>query len=245
MIASKSKGIYHRLGAFGLALGLVFLSLLGAGCVSPGVESRLRAIEVRQDSILTLLTSMQDKNEFMAMRMGWRPPPDTTPKVIPIGDSYTRGPATAKLTIVEFSDLECPYCAQVSPVLDSLAKTYPNDVRLVFKHFPLSFHPKAREAAAAAIAAGKQGKFYEFRSLAGAAYRNLGDSLYQAVAQQIGLDIERFNREKALTPEISQLIDKDIELGRKVGVEGTPTLFVNGKLATNRSFEYFAQFIKP
>jgi protein-disulfide isomerase len=244
MTTQKSELRGSRYGAWTLAL-FSLLSLLWMGCVSPGVESRLRTIEVRQDSILNLLTSMQDKHEFMAMRMGWRPPPDTTPKDIPIGDSYTRGPANAKVTLVEFSDLECPYCAQISPVLDSVAKAFPNDVRVVFKHFPLSFHPKAREAAAAAIAAGKQGKFFEFRSIAGASYRNLGDSLYDAVAQQIGLDMERFKREKALTPEVNRLLDKDMELGRKVGVEGTPTIFVNGRLATNRSFEYFAQFVKP
>jgi protein-disulfide isomerase len=222
------------------------MPLLWMGCVSPGIDMRLRAIEVRQDSILKLLSSMQEKNEFIAARAGWRPPPDTSAKEIPIGDAFTRGPANAKLTVVEFSDLQCPYCAQVAPVLDSISKVFPNDIRLVFKHFPLSFHEKAREAAAAAMAAGKQGKFFEYRFAIAPFHRNLGDSLYEAIAQQIGLDMERFRKDKGLTPEIGLVLDKDIELGRKVGVEGTPTLFINGKLATNRSFEYFAQLLaKP
>lgn len=219
------------------------LPWVGSGCMSPGVDMRLRTIEARQDSILKVLVGMQEKSDFVAARAGWRPPPDTTPKDIPIGNSFTHGPQNAKITIVEFSDLQCPYCAQVAPILDSVAKAFPNDVRLVFKHFPLSFHEKAREAAAAAIAAGNQGKFFEFRFASSPHFRNLSDTLYDSIAQHIGLDMVRFRKERVLTAEIGQILDKDMELGRKVGVEGTPTLFVNGKLATNRSFEYFAQLI--
>jgi len=232
---------FHKMAWLGVALSpLVWLG----GCMSPGVDGRLKAIEVRQDSILKILSSMQEKSEFVAMRAGWRPPPDTTPKDIPIGDSYTRGPDDAKVTIVEFSDLQCPYCAQSAPILDSLSRAFPKDVRLVFKHFPLSFHEKAREAAAAAIAAGKQGKFFEFRFAAAPHFRILGDSLYDAVAQQIGLNMEQFRKDRALSAEVSQSLDKDMELGRKIGVEGTPTLFVNGKLASSRSFDYFANIVQ-
>jgi protein-disulfide isomerase len=192
---------------------------------------------------LKMLSGMQEKHEFMATRMGWRPPPDTTPKVIPIGTSFSRGPESAKLTIVEFSDMQCPYCSQVAPVLDSLSKSYPNDVRLVFKHFPLSFHEKAREVAAASIAAGKQGKFFEFRFKAAASYNNLSETVYDSIAASLGLNMDQFKKERVLTPEINAVLDQDMELGRKVGVEGTPTLFVNGKLATNRSYEYFKNLL--
>jgi protein-disulfide isomerase len=212
------------------------------GCVSPGLESRLRAIEQRQDSILTLLRQQREKNDFVASRLGWRPPPDTSKQDIPIGRSFTRGPANAALTIVEFSDLQCPYCAQLAPTLDSISKVYPNDVRLIFKNFPLSFHPQAKSAAAAAYAAGKQGKFFEFRFMATPHFRNLGDSLYLALAHNLNLDMDRFKRDQEL-PEISAILQEDIALGRKVGVEGTPTVFVNGKLATDRSFDYFAGLI--
>jgi protein-disulfide isomerase len=126
-------------------------------------------------------------------------------------------------------------------VLDSVAKAYPNDVKVVFKHFPLSFHPKARAAAAAAMAAGNQGKFFEFRYKVAPHFRILGDSLYLAIAKEIGLDVGRFSKEMVLTPEAGKSIDADMELGRKVGVEGTPTIFVNGRLAADRSFDYFVQ----
>lgn len=212
-------------------------------CVSPQVEIRMQKLEAKQDSILKLLSSMKDQSEFVAYRVGWRPPADTAPQQIPIGNSPVLGAQNPLLTVIEFSDLECPYCSQIAPILDSLSRTYPNEVKVVFKHFPLSFHPKARAAAAAAIAAGNQGKFFPFRNKVGPNFRSLGDSLYLAVAKDIGLDMERFKKEMALTPEINRILDQDMELGRKVGVEGTPTIFVNGKLAQERSFDYFVQLL--
>jgi protein-disulfide isomerase len=214
------------------------------GCVSPSLEAKLGALEAKQDSLLHLVSSMQEKHEFMAMRMGWRPPPDTNPKAIPLGKSYRVGPENAKLKLVEFSDLECPYCAQLAPILDSLHRTYPNQVSVVYKHFPLSFHKQARAAAAAAEAAGKQGKFFEFRYAVAPHFREFSDSLYLSVAGGLGLDLEAFKRDMDLTPEIEKLLDDDMALGRQIGVEGTPTLFINGRLAQNRSFEYLASLLK-
>lgn len=226
-------------GALALFLAACLTCL--SNCVSPQVESRLQKLEAKQDSLLKILSTMKEQSEFVAFRVGWRPPADTAPKVIPLAGSPAKGAENAVLTVVEFSDLECPYCSQIAPMLDSLVRTYPNDVKIVFKHFPLSFHPKARPAAAAAIAAGNQGKFFEFRFKVAPHFRSLGDSLYLAVAQDLGLDMGRFKKDMALTPEVSRILDADMELGRKVGVEGTPTLFVNGKLAQERSYDYFVQ----
>ena len=220
------------------------LAFLLAQCVSPGVETRLNKMEAKQDSILKILATMKDQGEYVAYRVGWRPAADTAAKVIPLGNSPFQGPEKAALTIVEFSDLQCPYCAQTAPTLDSLARAYPKDVKVVFKHFPLSFHPQARAAAAAAMAAGKQGKFFEFRYQVAPSFRNLSDSTYLAVAKQIGLDLERFKKDMALTPEVNQTLEADMELGRKIGVEGTPTIFVNGRLANDRSFDYFVRLLK-
>jgi protein-disulfide isomerase len=227
-----------------LILLLLPLTFLLSQCSSPGVDNRLSRVEAKQDSILKVLTSMQEKHEFMAQRMGWKPPADTTPKVIPIGSSYFQGSEKAALTIVEFSDLQCPYCAQSAPILDSLVRAYPNDVRVIFKHFPLSFHPQARPAAAAALAAGKQGKFYEFRYKVAPLFRTLNDTVFIAIAKDLKLDMERFKKDMVLTPEVTAILEADISLGREIGVEGTPTLFVNGRLASDRSFEYFERQIK-
>ena len=227
-----------------LAAQLMLIALLLVQCTTPGMENRLNKMEAKQDSILKVLGSMQEKHEFMAMRMGWRPPADTTPKAIPQGTSFSQGTEKPLLTLVEFSDLQCPYCAQSAPILDSLARAYPNDVKVIFKHFPLSFHPQAKAAAAAAIAAGKQGKFFEFRYKVAPHFRDLKDSTYLGVAKEIGLNVEQFKKDMALTPDVNRILDEDMQLGRKIGVEGTPTIFVNGRLASDRSFEYFERMIQ-
>lgn len=226
-----------------LSLFLV-AALVPLGChAAGGDDARLKALEQKQDSILSLLKTIKDQSEFVALRVGWRPPADTAPKNIPLAGSFTTGPANAVLTLVEFSDFQCPYCARLAPVIDSLAKAYPKDVRVVFKHFPLSFHAQARDAAAAAIAAGKQGKFFEFRARVMPHFRTLSDSLYLAVAKDLKLDLNRFRKDMVLTDDVNALLDADIALGREVGVEGTPTIFVNGRLAQDRSFDYFASLI--
>src|SRR3954470_21027093 len=220
MLKPMSKAMFKWFKTPTLAFtALIAVSaLMLTQCVSPGVEGRLSKMEAKQDSILKVLSAMQEKNEFMAMRMGWRPPADTLPKNIPIGTSFTQGPEKAALTIVEFSDLQCPYCSQFAPILDSLTRTYPKDIKVVFKNFPLSFHPQSRPAAAAAIAAGKQGKFFEFRYKVAPHFRDLKDSLYIAVAKEIGLDVEKFKKDMVLSPEVTRILDADISLGRQVGV---------------------------
>ncbi len=234
----------NRPAKFLLAALLALGASLSMTACATNSDARLRTVEARQDSILAILHTMQSQSEFVALRVGWRPPADTAPKVIPVGTSFTKGPDKAIVTIVEFSDLQCPYCAQIVPTLDAVAKAYPNDVRLVYKHFPLSIHPQARAAAAAAIAAGNQGHFFEFRSAVSPRFRNLSDSLYLAVANSLGLDMARFRREMVLTSQIDDLLMEDVELGQRIGVQGTPTVFVNGKLAEDRSFEYFASIVE-
>ena len=243
---STSSSLIARFRPALFAVPALFTALFAfslTGCVAGGNDARLRAIEARQDSILAMLKTIESQSEFVALRVGWRPPRDTTPKDIPLAGSFSTGPANAALTLVEFSDFQCPYCARLAPVLDSVARAFPQDVRLVFKNFPLSFHAQARAAAAAAIAAGNQGKFFEFRERVMPQFRNLNDALYLAVAEELGLDMERFRREMVLTNEVQARLDADIELGRQVGVEGTPTVFANGRLVQERSFEYFAALV--
>lgn len=226
-----------------LAAGL-WLPLAGCVKVEKEQQDRLQALERKQDSILVILETMREQSEFVALRMGWQPPPDTTAKEIPLGNSFSEGPDDAAVTLVEFSDLQCPYCARLAPVLDSVRRAYPNDVRLVFKHFPLPFHEQARAAAAAAVAAGNQGKFFEFRSRVAPHFRNLNRELYLEVAEELGLDMRRFRREMELTAEMEALFDADMSLGRRLGVQGTPTIFVNGRDAAGRSFAYFSSEVE-
>jgi protein-disulfide isomerase len=120
---------------------------------------------------------------------------------------------------------------------------YPNDVKLVVKHFPLPMHTYARKAATAALAAGKQGKFWEIHEKLFASQRDLNDAKVEAIAQEIGLNIEQFNKDLK-DPAIASLIDRGINNGREANVQGTPTIFVNGKLLNQRSLQGFQQAIE-
>ena len=134
-----------------------------------------------------------------------------------------------KLTIVEFTEFQCPYCSRIAPTMKELNNKYPDKIKFVYKHFPLSFHANAQAAAAASIAAHKQGKFWEFRYALAPHSRELSDSMYVAVAKEIGLDIEKFKKDMVLDSAMMARIDKDFQLGVKVGVQGTPNFYINGK----------------
>ena len=119
---------------------------------------------------------------------------------------------------------------------------YPTDVKLVIKHFPLSSHKFARPAAVAALAAHKQGKFWEFHDRLFKNYRSLNEQKIQEIAAELELDMEKFAADRK-SPEISALIERDIRNGTAIGVRGTPTIFLNGKRVKNRSMQGFQQMI--
>jgi len=119
---------------------------------------------------------------------------------------------------------------------------YPNDVKLVVKHFPLPMHNYARKAAVAALAAGRQGKWWEIHEKLFANQNALSDAKVEAIAGELGLNMEQFNKDLK-DPAISSLIDRDMNNGRQANVQGTPTIFVNGRLLNQRSLQGFQQAI--
>ncbi len=149
---------------------------------------------------------------------------------VPVGDSPTLGPDDAPVTIVMFTDLQCPFCAKAHQEIKAVIDNRPQDVRLVFKHTPLPFHQDAVPAAVGAIAAGEQGKFWEFAELAYAHQDALAIPQLPVYAEELGLDVEKFKKafetEKSLDP-----VRTDMELAHSLGVRGTPTFFINGKRA--------------
>lgn len=153
-----------------------------------------------------------------------------------------KGTSGAPVVISIFSDFQCPYCAKVLPLLEQLLKQYPTEVKLVFKNFPLRMHTLARPAAIVAWAAGQQGKFWEMHDLLFANYNKLSDAKFKEFAQQIGLNIEQFNKD-LLDPDAKALIQADLKNGLETGVRGIPTLFVNGRRVKNRSLAGFKQMI--
>ena len=124
-----------------------------------------------------------------------------------------------------------------------MLEKYPNDVKLVIKHFPLSSHDYARKAATAALAAGKQGKFWEIHEKLFASQNELNDAKVGAIAGEIGLDMEQFNKDLK-DPAISSLIDRDIKNGLQANVPGTPSIFLNGRLLNQRSLQGLEQAIE-
>jgi protein-disulfide isomerase len=219
---------------------ILFLSCFINACSSGEMEKRMDKIEARQDSIIKVMETMKQP----LRRLGWEPPEDTLPVDIPLENSYYQGAKNPVLTIVEFSDFQCHYCANIAPILDSLVKTYPKKIRVVFKHFPLGFHKQAPAAHAAALAAGKQGKFFPYRYRLAPTYRQLNDTTYIKLAEELGLDVEKFKKDMKLTPEVRQRINQDMRLGQRLGVRGTPTLFANGRKVKDRSFNGFVQLLK-
>jgi predicted DsbA family dithiol-disulfide isomerase len=120
---------------------------------------------------------------------------------------------------------------------------YPREVKLVFKNFPLASHRFARKAAGAALAAHAQGKFWEFHNKLFESYRVINDAKIQDIARELGLDMERFTKDM-MSPAIQDLIARDVNNGRKIGVRGIPKVFINGKILKKRSLEGFKQMIE-
>ena len=149
------------------------------------------------------------------------------PVKVSVGSSPVKGPKNAKVTIIEFSDFECPYCSKGNKTMDAILKKYPNDVKLAFKNLPLSFHKNARPAAKAALAAGKQGKFWEMHDLLFANQRSLNADFYKAKAEELGLDMAKFEKDMK-SAEIDQQIKDDEAIAKKHGITGTPGFIVNG-----------------
>ena len=140
---------------------------------------------------------------------------------------YALGPESAPVTIVEFSDFQCPYCSRVVPTLKELAARYPEQVRIVFRHLPLDFHAQARGAAQASICAGQQGQFWEYHDLLFANQRAMGRDQLSSYATGLGLDMELF--ESCMTaPETDALVAADLEAAERLGATGTPAFFING-----------------
>jgi protein-disulfide isomerase len=153
-----------------------------------------------------------------------------------------KGLEKAPVTIAVFSDYQWPYCARLEPELQQLLEKNPKDVKLVFKNFPLPMHQFAKKASIAALAANRQGKFWEYHHKLFEAGSSLSEAKIQDIAKELGLDLEKFNKDLK-DPAIENLINRDTKDGVQADVKGTPTIFVNGKLLKNRSIEGFQQMI--
>jgi protein-disulfide isomerase len=143
-----------------------------------------------------------------------------------------KGPATAPVTIVEFTDFHCPFCKQVLPTLTQIESQYGDKVRLVFRDYPIdNLHPAARRAHEAARCAHDQGKFWTYHDALFANAPKASPEQLQTYAQEVGLEVSAF--EQCFNSGTYQAaVQRDMEEGTRVGVTGTPAFFINGRLVS-------------
>ena len=199
--------------------------------------------------ILTLGCGARQAPQPAAPQQVAAAPKSTPPPVSPIPDDgierYAvpaggpmRGPATAKVTIVEFADFQCPFCARTTATVARILREYPNDVRIFYRHNPLSFHDRARPAADLAAAADLDGQFWPMHDTLFANQGRLDDKSLDLYAKELGVDPAK------RAAAAKGLVDTDLALGARLGVSGTPIFFVNGRLVQGaQPFEEFKKVI--
>ena len=156
----------------------------------------------------------------------------------------SKGPDSAPVTIVEFSDFQCPFCSRIIPTLDRVVRDYPDSVRLVFRQFPLhSIHPQAQEAAEASLCAADQGKFWEMHDAMFENQSGLEVAELKALARRLGLEPAAFD-ECLDSGSKAGWVSEDLEAGAQFGVSGTPALFINGRfLSGAQPYDAIAEVI--
>lgn len=212
-----------------LIVGAAFVA--GSLLVRDSLDRQTAAIAGVQDALKTLNQSVQASAAAAkpTPTAAARRSPDPAQRyTIALDGAPVRGQPDAKVTLVEFVDFQCPYCARVQPTLQQIQDSYGGQVRIVFKHLPLSFHPKAPGAATAAEAAHRQGKFWEMHDLIFANQGTLDDAHYRTWAEQIGLDVAQWEKDRS-SPEVAARVAADTKEAERLSVGGTPAFFVNGR----------------
>jgi len=229
---------------------LIAAGVLATGCARESASSEeIAELKAQQKQILAKLNAIDkklDRAPAAAPPPKRRTGPDPGKKYdLPVGNSEIKGAKDGPITITEFSDYQCPFCARAEPIIKEALDAYPAQAKFVYKNFPLtSIHPNAMGAAQAAIAARMQGKFWEMHELLFKNQRALQPEKLSGYAKQLGLDVAKFESDMK-SDAVKKEIQADMRMAQNVGVRGTPTIFVNGKLLRNRSIQGFRDIIDP
>lgn len=191
--------------------------------------------EKKRDLAMKLFSDLRSKAQVQVLL--------TEPRLTVEAKGPAKGAETAKVTIVEFSDFQCPFCSKAEPSVDEVMKNYSDKVKVVFRHFPLDFHDKAFKAAEAAACAEEQGKFWEFHKTLFANQGALSIDDLKTHAKTLGLDSKKFDA--CLDGgSMKAKVDADMSAGKAVGVNGTPAFFINGILISGaQPYEKFKEII--
>jgi protein-disulfide isomerase len=186
------------------------------------IENGLRQQRAR-DRRMAYVKELRDKADVQVLL-------DAPRLDVSLGDDPVKGPAAAPITIVEFSDFQCPYCARVNPTLKQIEEKYADKVRVVFRDFPLAqIHKDAAKAAEAGECAHEQGKFWEMHDKLFANQSKLQVEGLKQTATEVGLDAEKFNQCLDSSKYAAE-VQKDVDEGARYGVTGTPAFFINGRM---------------
>jgi len=212
------------------------------------ITSLRKEVRLLQSSMKTLTKALKDSNKPAPAANAKRTkrPADTKVYDVTIGSSPVLGAKDAAVTIVEFIDLQCPYCVREYPKIKDVLKAYNGKVRVVFKHKPLSFHKKAKPAhAAVELALREKGNdaFWKMHDMIMASPKKLDIVNLRGYAEKLGLDLKNFDKAMADTAEIDKLLAADTAEAKKCGVRGTPTIMINGLKLTDRSIEGYKKRI--
>ncbi|WP_413172044.1 DsbA family protein [Anabaena azotica] len=197
--------------------------------IDPKLEQQvLQIIRKNPEVIIETVQAYQEQQQqkVQKLRQEFLQDLKTNPKAV-IGDSPTIGSTQLQTVLIEFSDFECPYCAEAHTTLKNLLAKYPNQFTLVYKHFPLiQIHDQALPAAKASWAAYQQGKFWQYHDALFTNQKQLGETLYLDTAKKLNLDLAKFKRDLDLA---NKAIQKDLQLVYKLGLSGTPSFIINSK----------------
>jgi protein-disulfide isomerase len=229
-------------GALIVASIMISIAVLGSGYfVSQSLDRATRQLR----EVALALEDLPDTGGARAAAPGARPArPDPAKRYdVSVGEAPRRGGEDATVTIVEFSDFQCPFCGRVRPTLDKIRAEYGDDVVIAFKHLPLSIHPKAPAAHAAAEAAHRQGQFWAMHDHIFGSQQDMSPEKYREYAQAMGLDMAKFDQDVA-SAAVKSRIESDAREAALLGVTGTPSFFVNGRfLSGAQPFESFKRLI--
>jgi len=219
-----------------LALSILRAESCACGCDMKTAQCRVedpKCAVSRKLTDLVLREASEGKTAKVILadyhKLATEPPPLLSDPVrISIDGDPTRGPANAKVTIIEFSDFQCPFCAKAVGEVSQVLAKFPKDVRVVFKQYPLDTHSQAALAAEAALSAQAQGKFWEMHDKLYANFRTINRNRIVMWAQEIGIDLDKL-RADLDSHKYAARVNLEEQQGDNAGVEGTPTFFIDGK----------------
>lgn len=238
---------------FAILLPIVFLIGLGAGYFIWGYETSGESVALKQDEILSRLDDIENLLLLGEAALAGDPSPTEVPvdsdeivryKIDIYEDDPTLGPEDAPITMIEFSDYECPFCRRFNiETFDQIMTTYEGQIRYIYKDFPLSFHASARPAANAALCAHEQDAFWDYRGKLFLMEMPLEKDTYLQYAEDLNLDMAAFT-ECLEEDRYDDRVMADFNFAADLGVSSTPTFFINGiPVIGAQPFEVFKQWI--